>query len=334
MASEGVRPRRVAATVAAGLGLLVVAFAFALGTGPTSVDWDRVMTFDRTWLDARKVWDHRLPRAIAAAITGAALALGGVVFQVLVRNPLASPYILGISAGGSLGAAIALAFGFAFAGPAAFLGCLAAVAVVFVAGNPRGALKSTSLLLAGVIVNATLSAAITFVNLVAAPSDRDRILRWLVGGFPEAFETSSLLAGAAVTVLLAAFMFLRSRELNLIAVSDGLAARSGVDVRRMRIEFFLTGSALTAAAVTLAGPIPFVGLVVPHVVRLVLGSDHRLTVPVSVFGGAAFVMVADALAASIWREPLPAGVLTAAIGGPMFLVMLRSADKEKAGLDD
>jgi iron complex transport system permease protein len=178
-----------------------------------------------------------------------------------------------------------------------------------------------------------LSAAVTFVNLAAAPSDRDRILRWLVGGFPEAFEAPSLGLAGAVVLLAVAHLFFRSKELNLVAVSDGLAARSGVDVRRMRIEF-LVGSALTAAAVTLAGPIPFVGLVVPHVVRLALGSDHRLTVPVSVFAGAAFVMLADAAAASVWREPLPAGVLTAAIGGPMFLVMLRSADRGKAGLDD
>ncbi len=333
MDHDGVTLRRAVRLTGIAVLIAVSALVCALAVGPTHVNLSEVLALNHQSLDYQKVVDYRLPRALAAAITGAALALGGVTFQVLVRNPLASPFVLGVSSGGSLGAALALSLGATFVGPWAFLGCLGAVVIVFLAGRRHGKLSSTSLLLAGVITNATLSAVITFINLVAAPSDRDRILRWLVGGLPESLDSSSLLLSAASVLVFLTHLLLRSRELNLMAVSDEMAARGCISVNRLRIEFFVTGSALTAAAVTLAGPIPFVGLVVPHLTRLAIGPDHRLTVPVAAFGGAAFVMLADMAAQSLWREPLPAGVLTAAIGGPLFLIMLRNLDRERAGLD-
>ncbi|HYC79044.1 MAG TPA: iron ABC transporter permease [Planctomycetota bacterium] len=325
--------RRVLVVAGASLVLAAAGLLFALLCGATAIDPREVLTFRADAVAVRKVFGFRLPRALVAEIVGAALATAGLVFQALIRNPLASPYVLGVSAGGSLGAVAALSLGWAFPGPAAFAGCVLAIAVVYAVARSGGRFPATTLLLSGVVVNAFFSAAIMFVNLVAAPRDQDRILRWLVGGLRDFYDGADL-AGAAVATLLATVVLFRyARELNLLSLSDGAAERAGVAVPRVRRTLFLVASLLTATAVTVSGPIGFVGLIVPHVARLVVGPDHRVLVPCCAFLGAGFLAAVDATAQAAWTTPLPAGVVTAFLGGPLFLVLLKRRDRARAGLD-
>ncbi len=332
MSGAGLRPLRIAVTVLVGTGVLLAALAFAVVFGPTPVDLRRALD-DATSLDRVKIVDLRLPRAVAAALVGAALATAGMVFQALIRNPLASPYVLGVSAGGSLGAVLALVSGSYLIGPAAFLGALGAIALVFLVAGPTRRVGANAVLLAGVVVNAFLGACIMLVNVLSEPRNQDRILRWLVGGLRDGYDGLPLAAAAAGLLLGALAVYAHARHLNLVALGDAPAERSGVAIGRVRTALFLLASLLTAVAVSLAGPIGFVGLIVPHLVRLLLGSDHRLGLPACFFGGAAFLVVVDTLAQSLWTTPLPAGVLTAFLGGPLFLVLLRGRDRARAGLD-
>lgn len=326
-------PRRtLVATLLAAVAALG-GLVFALSFGATSADAWGVLTGTADEIAVRKVVGLRLPRALVAQAVGAALAVAGLVFQALIRNPLASPYVLGVSTGGSLGAVLAMTAGSALVGPAAFLGAWAAVGLVYAAARTGGRFPASSLLLAGVVVNAFFSAAIMFVNLVAAPRDQERILRWLVGGLRDFYPTATVVEAAVAVAALIVGLFFCARELNLLALSDAAAERAGVAVPRVRRLLFVAASALTAAAVTVAGPIGFVGLLVPHFARLLVGPDHRTLLPVCAFGGAAFVCVVDAAAQGIWRVPLPAGVLTAFLGGPVFLALLRGRDRARAGLD-
>jgi iron complex transport system permease protein len=327
-----VTPRRVAIVTGAFVLAGAAAVAFCLVVGPSRIDLWRAIT-DATSTDRIKVVSSRLPRALAAFVVGGGLAVAGVVFQALIRNPLASPYILGVSAGGSLGAVLAFVFGLPFLPPAAFAGACAAIALVYAVAGQRGRVPANSLLLAGVVVNAFFGAAIMFANVLSEPRNQDRILRWLVGGVADGYEAWVLAAAGASVLAVAALLFGLSRELNLLSLGDVVAERSGVSVARMRTLLFLLSSLLTAVAVSLCGPIGFVGLVVPHILRMMLGADHRLIVPASVFGGGAFLAVVDTAAQSVWKVPLPAGVLTAVIGGPLFLVLLKRGDRARAGLD-
>ena len=326
-------PGRVAAATAKAAFLALLALVFALFFGATSVDPWSILTGTADDVARAKVFEFRLPRAVMAAIVGAALAVAGLVFQALIRNPLASPYVLGVSSGGSFGAVLALAAGAYWVGPAAFLGAAAAVLLVYAVARRGGRFPASSLLLAGVMVNAFFGAAIMFVNLAAAPRDQERILRWIVGGLRDFYEPSTLAEAGSAVVLVVVALFFVGRELNLLALSDAGAERAGVALKPMRRGLFLAASLLTAAAVSTAGPIGFVGLVVPHFARLCCGPDHRVLVPVCAFGGAAFLGVVDAAAQGIWRTPLPAGVLTALLGGPLFLFLLRRGDRARAGLE-
>jgi iron complex transport system permease protein len=213
------------------------------------------------------------------------------------------------------------------------LGCLLAVALVYATARNAGRFPASSLLLAGVVVNAFFSAAIMFVNLAAAPRDQERILRWLIGGFRDFYEPSTALYAGGWVVASSVGLWFLSRELNLLAMSDAAAERSGVAVRRVRRLLFVAASASTAHAVVVSGPIGFVGLVVPHIARLVFGPDHRVLLPVCAFGGAGFLAIVDALAQGVFTTPLPAGVLTAFLGGPLFLALLKRGDRRRAGLD-
>ena len=331
-------PGRVALVTLGALFVALAALVFSLLVGDTAVDPAGLFkpgtwTFDPESLDYRKVFHHRLPRSLAAFVVGGALASAGLVFQALIRNPLASPYILGVSAGGSLGAVLALALGLPFLMPAAFVGACGAIILVYAVARTGGRVPGTTLLLSGVVVNAFLAAAIMLVNVLAAPRSQDRILRWLVGGFRADYEIATLApAGVAVfAVTLALLLF--GRHLNLVSLGDLAAERAGVAVGRTRTLLFLGASLVTAVAVSLAGPIGFVGLIIPHLLRLVLGPDHRLLLPASLFVGGAFLSVVDTLAQSVWTQPLPAGIVTAFLGGPLFLVLLKRRDRARAGLD-
>src|SRR5262247_1297054 len=306
------------AVLLAALALLaVMSLAIALVVGSVAIPPLKVLDALRApagALDAEIVRALRLPRAL--------VALAGVLMQVRVRNPLADPYVLGISGGaavGALGAILAGAAGVSIPG-AAFAGAAASTAVVLALGRSGGTWMPTRLLLVGVIVAAGWGAVVTFM-LAVAPDQRLRgMVFWLMGDLSLAAgggaPLAALAAGAAAALVLA-------RKLNLLAQGDDRAAFLGVDVAPTRLAVLLIASALTAAAVTTAGTVGFIGLVVPHLVRLASGHDHRVLVPGAALAGGALLVLADTLARTLLApQQLPVGVVTAVVGVPLFLFLL------------
>jgi len=274
------------------------------------------------------VFSVRLPRIIFAGIVGAVLSLGGVIFQAILRNPLADPYVLGISGGSALGAIVGIVTGagsFYLGVPLlAFLGALATVFMVFIAaGGTRGPLLDNSLLLSGVVVNAFFSAAILFSLSVVNSMELHSITFWLMGDLSRASMKEIF---TAAFCLIAGFVFLYSqtRKLNLIVQGEETAQQLGVNVERTKQWLLIITSLITAVAVSLAGIIGFVGIMVPHLMRLVFGSDHRLLLPVAALFGASFLVLADTLARVILAPAeLPVGVITALCGAPYFIFLLK-----------
>jgi iron complex transport system permease protein len=277
-------------------------------------------------LDDQIVWEIRAPRVLLAAVVGAALSAGGVVLQALVRNPLADPYVLGISSGSSLGAVavmgLGIAAGLGVAG-GAFAGALAATVGVFVLAQRGGRLSDTRLILAGVAVGYLAMAGTSLVQLSVDPSSLRGIMFWLMGSVAGA-EWPDLGLPAAVMLACTAWMLLQGRNLNALSTGDENAVALGVDVASLRIALLLVSSLLTATTVSVAGAVGFVGLMVPHGVRLVVGADHRRLLPVSLLTGAVFLVLVDLTTRVIDRpNEYPITVFTAAIGAPFFLWLLR-----------
>ena len=281
--------------------------------------------------DAQIFFIARLPRTLAAALVGATLAAAGVVFQALLRNPLATPFTLGVSAGAALGAilAISLPISLSFAGIptvpiASFAGALGAVAIVYLLATVRrrGRLSTSVLLLAGITLNSFFSSLILFVQYLADFTQTFRTVRWLMGDLDVA-GYAPIVAALPFTVLaFAAFAWL-PRSLNVLALGDDAAAARGVEVQRIQRVAFVSASLATGAAVSLAGPVGFIGIIVPHLVRLLVGSDHRLVLPASALFGSAFLVGCDVVSRSLLApRQLPVGILTALIGGPFFLWLL------------
>ncbi|MEA3225960.1 MAG: iron ABC transporter permease [Planctomycetota bacterium] len=271
----------------------------------------------------------RLPRILLACLVGAALACSGVVFQALLRNPLADPYILGISSGAGLGAMIAVVSGLNWTlwgrSPIAifaFAGASATVWLVWFIGRLTGKFHVTGLLLAGVVVNAFFSAVIMFITSIAKADRVYATIFWLMGNMT-AEDFLTLWVGAGCVVAGMAALFYISPQLNALSLGADDARSMGVNIARTRTIAFGVAAAITAIAVSLSGLIGFVGLVVPHAVRLVFGPDHRQLLPLSGIVGAIFLVVADTLARVIIAPAqLPVGVVTAIIGGPFFLILL------------
>lgn len=270
----------------------------------------------------------RLPRSVQAGLVGAALGASGATFQALLRNPLAEPYILGVSGGAAVGAVAAIVLGLtgsAWVLPiAAFAGAiLAIVAVLRIAASVGRALDTRVLLLAGVVVGAFFNAVILLaLTLADAESFRSAIF-WMMGSFSGATWRGS---GVLALYLLPAMALLLAlaRSLNLMAIGEETAAYLGAPVERTKLLAFGTASLLAAAAVAVAGVIGFVGLIVPHVIRMLWGSDHRLLLPAAALLGAVFLMLADALARTVASPAeLPVGVVTAFLGVPFFVWLLR-----------
>ncbi len=308
------------------LGLLAVAVSACFGA--ESVDLVALLGGGGTAIEQAIFWDIRLPRVVMAALIGGALAICGVAFQALLRNPLAEPYLLGISGGGSFGAVLAIVLTGGAAStllgraPAAFAGCLLALWIVYMIATRRGALHPATLLLAGVVTNAFFLAALSCVQYAASPEESQAILRWVMGGLTS--PTGSELALLGVAAPLGAIgLLLESRRMDLLAFGEETARSLGVDVDACRRRVFIGTSLLTAACVAVSGPVGFVGLVVPHGVRMVVGSDHRVLVPAAFLTGAGFVALADALARVVVApSELPVGIVTAVIGAPAFVALL------------
>jgi len=271
----------------------------------------------------------RLPRVLLAALVGAALAGSGVILQAILRNPLADPFILGISSGAGLGAVIAIISGFTFTflggSPitvCAFAGALTTVWIVWAIGRFTTKSELTSLLLAGVVVNAFFSALIMFLTSIAKSEQMQATVFWLMGNIS---ETSLPVIIVNFVIVLAGLAVLWSicLELNLLSFGESQAQNLGVDPTRIKLIAFGASAIITAVAVSLSGLVGFVGLIVPHAIRLVLGPDHRQLLPISAIIGAAFLVLADTIARTIVAPAqLPVGVITAMTGGPFFLILL------------
>jgi iron complex transport system permease protein len=274
----------------------------------------------------------RLPRVLAAALLGAALTAAGIVFQALLRNPLADPYVLGVSGGASIGGVVALLLGLGgsaapLAGAGvpglAFLGALGALVAIERVATVGGRLAVPTILLTGVVFNSLSGAVIFFLQSIASIEQLHTIVFYLMGQVPVmGYRRLAALAAAVGAGFLA--LYALARDYNALSLGEESAQQLGVDVERVKRRTFVLGSLLTALAVSVAGLIGFVGLVVPHLLRLLLGPDHRLLLPVGFLGGAAFLVLAD-LAARLLVAPneMPVGVVTALLGGPFFLVLLR-----------
>jgi iron complex transport system permease protein len=271
----------------------------------------------------------RLRRVFLAAFVGAALACSGVVLQAILRNPLADPYILGISSGAGLGAIVAVLAGVGWQlwggspiSAFSFAGALVTVWLVWFIGHFAGRAQTTSLLLAGVVVNAFFAALIMFLISIARSDELRATIFWLMGNISEKEPTVLWASGACVVAGIAA-LFSVSRRLNLLTLGEDEARALGVDTARTRLVAFALAAFITAVAVSLSGLIGFVGLIVPHAVRLIFGPDHRQLMPLSALVGATFLVIADTLARIVVAPAqLPVGVLTALAGGPFFLILL------------
>jgi len=273
----------------------------------------------------------RLPRTLLAALVGAALAAVGVAFQALLRNPLADPFIMGVSGGAALGGTLALALvgsagiGIALQGPAAFLGALAATILVYRIGRVAGRVDTITVLLVGVVFNAFASAVIMFLKTAVTATKTREILVWLMGNIGY-HEYSTILVIAVGTIGGICVLALMASRMNALALGEQGATHLGVDVEKTKAIIFFAASLLVGLAVSVSGLVGFVGLIVPHLMRLILGPDHRLLLPASALAGAAFLVLAD-LGARMLFVPLstepPVGVITAFLGGPFFLFLLR-----------
>ena len=293
---------------------------------------DSSIPFERN-VDAQILFVARLPRTIAGMLVGSALATAGVIFQGLLRNPLATPFTLGVSSGAALGAMLAITFHWVMAaGPlsavplASFAGSLAAVLVVYALATARArrGLSTNVLLLAGVTLNAFFSALILFVQYFADFAEAFRAIRWLMGDLDVSSYQPIVAALPLLLVAGVAFAWL-PRALNVLTMGAEAAEARGIDVTRAQRVAFFSASLATGAAVSVGGPIGFIGIVVPHLVRLLVGSDHRAVLLASALFGASFLVLCDTFARTVLAPiELPVGVVTALIGGPFFLWLLVS----------
>jgi iron complex transport system permease protein len=328
---------------------LLVALVLATTIGSVSISASEIVKmtlngtglfhFQQTWdaADEIIIFQLRLPHVIGAALVGAALAVGGVLFQGLLRNPLADPYLIGISAGSGLGITIGFALpasfvllGFGQIAAFAFIGAVLAVMLVYWLARVGGRTPVVSLLLAGMVVTALMN-AIQALLLYLYPGLQLRlrsVIGWLWGGI--AVQDWGQVGIAALLILIGILIALSfGPTLNALALGEEGAAYLGINVERQKTLLIAVASLLTAASVTIAGLVGFVGLVVPHALRLVIGPGHRLLLPASALGGALFLVVADLLARSlIAPSELPLGVLTALVGGPFFLYLLRRSGRD------
>lgn len=326
---------RASVVVTALMALLFIAIFAGVGLGAVRVPpaeifaaLGRALTGAPHAVADAVIVDIRLPRVVLAALVGACLSLAGVLYQALFRNPLADPYILGVSSGAGLGAIIvivttttATAWRYLGVPMGAFVGALLTITLVVRLASYRGRLDTASLLLAGVAISYTLAAITSFIMVLSRESMAS-VVFWMMGGLTAA-SWQYVAVIAPMLVIGAVVPFTYARELNLMLLGDTRASELGVDVERFKRLVLMAGSLLTAAAVSVSGLIGFVGLMTPHAVRLVLGPDHRLLVPASLLGGAIVMVLADLVARTVLAPvEIPVGIVTALLGGPFFVWLL------------
>lgn len=327
-------PRRFTTLVAVAAVVWLLTIAAAPLIGSTQIDLWRAVA-DRDSVDAQILFRARLPRVLFAAVVGAALAMSGVAFQAILRNPLASPFTLGISGGASLGAVLAIrlgweanVFGLSLLPVASFLGASAVAGVVYALSVSPRRFSPVTLLLSGVILNFICGAAILLVHYFANFTQSFLMVRWMMGGL-DVFDYAVFVSVGPFVLAGGGLLIYLSRYLNVLSAGDEWAASRGLDVKRLISLQYVGASLVTGSVIAYSGPIGFVGLVVPHVLRLVVGADHRLLLPLSLFVGAAFLIACDTVARTVLAPTeLPVGVITAMLGGPFFLWLLLSRKRE------
>lgn len=328
--------------LAALLALLVVSILLAVSVGAVALSvgevW-RVILRHLTGLGAmgdavndRIVWQLRTPRVLLALVVGAGLSVAGATLQAVVRNPLADPYILGTSAGASLGAVAVLVLGSAALGglglsAAAFLGALASVTAVFLLGQRAGAFAPTRLVLAGVAIGYLCSSLTAFLQYRAQGDQLRVVLFWLLGSVAGA-RWGDLGLPAAVVFLTTIWLVVQGRRLNTLLLGEESATALGVDVNRFRLGLMIATSLLTGTAVAVAGGIGFVGLMIPHIVRLAIGPDHRKLMLVAALLGGSYLIWVDLAARTLQRPTeLPLGIITGVVGAPFFIWLMRRSSR-------
>ncbi len=328
MAIRPVTSRKFATSVLSTALVAAVVAVVAPLIGSTHID------YLRAWQGASPDYQilmlARLPRVMLSLIAGGTLAVAGVLFQALLRDALAEPYTVGVSSGASLGAVVAICFGLDRVGQlpgiwfAAFVGSgITLLLVISIAASGRR-MSSFSLLLAGITMNSICLALILLLQNVATFGQSFTIVHWLMGGI-DAVPLPAIAALAAAVLPAALFIFWKSREWNLLSIGEDWASARGVHSTRLLVAGCVVGAAITALVTALTGPIGFVGLIVPHALRILLGADHRVLVPCSWFAGAAFLTLCDAVARTVLAPvEIPVGVITALLGGPFFILLLRS----------
>ncbi|MBE9540926.1 MAG: iron chelate uptake ABC transporter family permease subunit [Proteobacteria bacterium] len=329
---QRVTPLKVLYTGLILTGMLVIIAFISLSLGPAKISLKDILT----WLIGYKTIDQtawmilfkiRLPRILLAGLVGFTLSLGGVVFQALLRNPLAEPFILGVSSGAAVGAIIGIFFGcgFTFGVPLlSFVGALFTILLVMGISSRHGGLESSTLLLTGVIINAFFTAVIMFFITTTSDSRLHSMLFWLYGDLSQS-KYVQLSISLPFILIVSGIIYIFSRHLNLIVGGEESALQMGVEVELLKWIAFLGISLITGIVVAFSGIIGFVGLIVPHLMRMILGPDHRLLIPASSLGGAVFLIAADTLARTIISpSELPVGVITAFLGAPFFIYLLKS----------
>jgi iron complex transport system permease protein len=314
--------------------LCVLAVSIAPLIGPVPVS-PRIAFADTTSLDYEILIRARLPRTLFAALVGGVLAAAGVVFQAILRNPLASPFTLGVSGGGSLGAVIAIMlgwettfYGFSFLPLASFGGAFAIVLVVYTLSRTQHQFSPLTLLLAGVVLNYICAALILLIHYFSNFTKSFLMMRWMMGGL-DVYDYSVFLSLAPFMLVGLPLLLHQSRYLNALSAGEDWAAARGVNVRRLITSEYFAASLITGSVVAFSGPIGFVGLIVPHVLRLVLGADHRVLLPTSLFVGGAFLVICDTTSRTVLAPTeIPVGIFTSILGGPFFLWLLLRRRKE------
>lgn len=326
--------------VSAAMATLAVSMLVGLGVGPVGVPILGIVEDAASHLpllhvqpalpplEEAIVWELRAPRVVLGALVGGMLALAGGAYQAVFRNPLADPYLLGAAAGAGLGATIAIAYGHTGDGllpPAAFLGAAIAAAVSYAVGVTAGTGQRTaSLLLAGVAIASFLTAVQTFVLQQNSETVRE-VYSWILGQLDTA-DNGDIVLVAPYIVISAAVILAHSRVLDVLRVGDAEARSLGIEVRRVRLAVLAAATVGTAAAISVSGLIGFVGIVVPHAIRLLAGSAYRVILPLSLLFGASFLVLADVVARiALSPAELPIGVVTAVVGAPFFLLVLRTS---------
>ncbi len=313
--------------------LLLAAVACLLACpliGMEKITFDAILSGSGANAGAHTIfWDIRLPRVLVAFIAGAGLAACGMAFQALFHNPLATPFTLGVAGGASMGAALYMRLGISFAllsvsgvSVFAFLGALGAISLVYGLTKLRRGFSTATMLLAGIAVNLFFSSLIMFVQYMSDFTHSFKILRWLMGGL-EVFGYQSVVSMLPTVVIGLLVLFALTHELNLMAVGEELAASRGVNVRMIKRILFLATSVCVGGVVAICGPIGFIGMMAPHICRLLVGGNHRTLLPAACLFGGMFLVLCDTLARTIIAPvEIPVGVITSMLGGPFFIWLL------------